>query len=212
MGKAYGYVKTNVDVKVLLKQVEQMKELGVAEDDLYSDASSDGAQSKVFADVLGKLERGDLLVVSSADCLGFNLGEIHETWEALTRDAGVDVAVADMPLLDSRKGGAEELGLSVSDVAMQTVAYMNGVLRASAKRRQAEGIAKAKARGVKLGHKMIPVPANVDEVLGEYESGKIVRKEAAAKVGVSLGTFDRWRREARERGSSSSGYKSVSPP
>lgn len=61
--------------------------------------------------------------------------------------------------------------------------------REARRQRQAEGIAAAKARGVRFGRARKPAPDNFDEVHQAWKDGKLSLREAADTCGVSKGTF-----------------------
>ena len=97
-----------------------------------------------------KLKTNDLLVVKSIDRLGRNYDEIIEQWRKITKERRADILVLDMSLLDTRQG-KDLTGTLIADLVLQLLSYVAQTEREAIRRRQAEGIAAAKLRGVKFG-------------------------------------------------------------
>ena len=146
--------------------------------------------------MLKKLKPGDLLYVLSIDRLGRNYEEIQRQWRVLTKDIGIDICVIDMPLLDTRNG-KDLMGTFIADLVLQILSFVAQSERENIKKRQAEGIAAARARGVHLGRPVLPVPDNFGTVVKEWEAGKITLSEAQKQCGMTETTFYRRRREYR---------------
>ena len=135
-----------------------------------------------------KLKRDDLLYIKSIDRLGRNYEEIQRQWRILTKDKGIDIVVLDMPLLDTRRG-KDLMGTFLSDIVLQVLSFVAENERASIKQRQAEGIAAAKARGVKFGRPQRALPDNFDEVRRDWQDKKITLRQAAAACQMPVSTF-----------------------
>ena len=200
MPKTYGYLKTNVDVKDLMPQIEILKPHGVTDQNLFSDPIVAGKTYPGLNALIGKLRRKDTLVILTMAALGSSLDEILATWNAIT-SKGANIFVLDMPAFDTRITDTTALGKPIADIAIQIFAYANDTNKSIARLRQAEGIAKAQARGTQFGQKRIPRPTNYEAVRDSYLSGEINRGEASKKLGISKGTFDRWLKQDRESGS-----------
>ena len=113
--------------------------------------------------LLKRLKPGDLLYVKSIDRLGRNYAEIIDQWRIITKEKQADVKVLDMPLLDTTYG-KDLLGTFVADLTLQVMSFVAQMERESIRQRQAEGIAAAKARGVRFGREAKPLPENFDAV------------------------------------------------
>ena len=142
-------------------------------------------------ELVRKLERGDLLVVQSIDRLGRNYEEILEQWRILTRIRQVDIVVLDMPLLDTRKKGDDLTGTFVADLVLQILSYVAQSERENIRKRQAEGIAAAKARGVHFGNPGKPVPADFAETVEKWRRKEIRLPEALEHLGIGRTYFYR---------------------
>ena len=128
--------------------------------------------------LLRKMKKDDLLYVKSIDRLGRNYTEILEQWRILTKEKGVDVVVLDMPLLDTRRG-KDLMGTFLADIVLQVLSFVAENERTSIRQRQAEGIAAARARGVRFGRPPKPLPLNFHKVYQQWKEGKITGTAAA---------------------------------
>ena len=135
-----------------------------------------------------RMKKDDLLYIKSIDRLGRNYGEILEQWRYLTREKGVDIVVLDMPLLDTRRG-KDLMGTFLSDIVLQVLSFVAENERTNIRQRQAEGIAAAKARGVKFGRPPIPLPDNFHAVHKAWRAGQLTLNQAAAACHLPRGTF-----------------------
>ena len=141
-----------------------------------------------------KLREGDLLYILSIDRLGRNYEEIQRQWRILTKDIGVDICVIDMPLLDTRNG-KDLMGTFIADLVLQILSFCSENERVNIKKRQAEGIAAARARGVHLGRPVKEAPENFPEIVKAWEKGDISLKEALKQSSMGQTSFYRRRRE-----------------
>ena len=146
---------------------------------------------------LRKMKKDDLLYIKSIDRLGCNYAEILEQWRILTKEKGIDVVVLDMPLLDTRQG-KDLIGTFLSDIVLQVLSFAAENERINIRQRQAEGIAIAKARGVRFGRPSKPLPAIFHSAYQRWKAGKITGTEAAKECGMPLSSF-RYRAEIYEK-------------
>jgi len=144
-----------------------------------------------------KLKPGDLLCIQSIDRLGRNYEEIQDQWRRLTKDLGVDISVIDMPLLDTRNG-KDLMGTFIADLVLQILSFVAQNERENIRRRQAQGIAAAKARGVRFGRPPKPLPEGFHRAYQRWKAGKISGTAAAKECGMPLATF-RYRAEIYEK-------------
>lgn len=135
-----------------------------------------------------RLKPGDLLYILSIDRLGRNYHEIQEQWRILTKEKGADICVLDMPLLDTRNG-KDLMGTFIADLVLQILSFVAQNERENIRKRQAEGIAAAKARGVKFGRPPLPLPDNFYDVHRAWRDKKIALQQAAEACGMPVGTF-----------------------
>ena len=195
----YGYARVSTRDQNLARQLDALAAAGVDPSNVYADkASGKDFERPAWQALMGALRAGDTLVVGSIDRLGRDYDEILETWRTLTKELGVDVAVLDMPLLDTRVRPGDVTGAFVADLVLQILSYVAQVERESIRQRQAEGIAAAKARDVHCGRPAIPRPAAYARTREDYLGGHLTRAEAARRLGVSATTFDKWLRQDAE--------------
>ena len=185
----YGYVRVSTREQNEQRQVIAMKEYGVEEARIYTDKQSgkDFAR-KNYKRLLRKLKSGDTLVIKSIDRLGRNYEEILEQWRYITKEKQAAIVVLDMPLLDTRQT-RDLTGTLIADLVLQLLSYVAQTERESIRQRQAEGIAAAKARGVRFGRVPKPLPDNFRAVCRRWESGEITGTAAARECGMPLSTF-----------------------
>ena len=166
-----------------------MQGLSISEKNIFIDKQSGkDFQRPQYQRMVRRLKPDDLLYVKSIDRLGRNYEEILEQWRILTKEKGVDIAVLDMPLLDTRRG-KDLMGTFLSDIVLQVLSFVAENERTNIRQRQAEGIAAAKARGVKFGRPSRPLPENFYQIHMAWRSKKMTLKEAANACAMPVGTF-----------------------
>ena len=134
--------------------------------------------------------------ILSIDRLGRNYEEIQSQWRYLTREKEVDVSVIDMPLLDTRRG-KDLMGTFLADIVLQVLSFVAQNERENIRKRQAQGIAAAKAKGMKFGRPVIKAPPDFPEIVQKWENGIIKSYEAAEMCGMCESTFYHRLREYR---------------
>lgn len=197
MGKVYGYVRVSSTDQNEDRQLIALSEAGVADENIYIDKQSGkNFERPQYKRMIKKLKSGDLLYILSIDRLGRNYEEIQRQWRVLTKDIGVDICVIDMPLLDTRNG-KDLMGTFIADLVLQILSFVAQSERENIKKRQAEGIAAAKANGVKFGRPEINVPDGFGKIIKEWEQKRLPFTEALKLCNMSEATFYRRLREYR---------------
>lgn len=193
----YGYVRVSSKDQNEDRQMIALREVGVAEKNIFVDKQSgkDFNRPK-YKRLLKRLKTDDLLYIKSIDRLGRSYEEIQNQWRILTKDKKVDIVVLDMPLLDTRRG-KDLVGTFLSDIVLQVLSFVAENERSNIRQRQAEGIAAAKARGVRFGRPPATLPENFHQVYQLWKSGKITGLEAARMCDMPMSTF-RYRAEIYE--------------
>ena len=154
----YGYIRVSSKDQKEDRQQIALKEVGVELRNIYIDKQSGKDFNRPqYKKMLRKLKKDDLLYIKSIDRLGRNYEEILQQWRILTKEKGVDIVVLDMPLLDTRRG-KDLMGTFLSDIVLQVLSFVAENERTNIKQRQAEGIAAAKAQGIKFGRPPLPLP------------------------------------------------------
>lgn len=193
----YGYVRVSSKDQNEDRQMIALREVGVSEKNIFVDKQSgkDFNRPK-YKRLLKRLKTDDLLYIKSIDHLGRNYEEIQNQWRIITKDKKVDIVVLDMPLLDTRRG-KDLVGTFLSDIVLQVLSFVAENERSNIRQRQAEGIAAAKARGVRFGRPPATLPENFHQVYQLWKSGKITGLEAARMCDMPMSTF-RYRAEIYE--------------
>ena len=185
----YGYIRVSSRDQNEDRQLIAMREIDVPEKNIYTDKQSGkDFERPQYKKLVRKLKRDDLLYIKSIDRLGRNYEEIQNQWRILTKDKGVDICVIDMPLLDTRRG-KDLVGTFLSDIVLQVLSFVAENERVNIRARQAEGIAAAKARGVRFGRPPRPLPENYHSAYQRWKAGKITGTAAARECGMPLSTF-----------------------
>ena len=189
MGTVYGYIRVSSTDQNEDRQLIALYGKGVPDERIYMDKQS-GKDFKrpQYRRMVRKMKKDDLLYIKSIDRLGRNYKEIQEQWSILTKDKGIDICVVDMPLLDTRQC-KDLMGTFIADLVLQILSFVAENERANIRQRQAEGIAAAKARGVKFGRPPVPLPENFYAVHQAWRGGKLPLREAAQKCGMPVSTF-----------------------
>ena len=192
--KAYGYIRVSTKEQNEVRQVIALREVGVSEKNIYMDKQSGKDFNRPqYKKLLRKMKKDDLLYIKSIDRLGRNYAEILEQWRLLTQTKGIDIVVLDMPLLDTRRG-KDLMGTFLSDIVLQVLSFVSENERTNIRQRQAEGIAAAKAKGIRFGRAPKPLPDGFRDAYQRWKSGEITGTAAARDCGMPLSTF-RYRAE-----------------
>ena len=188
-GTIYGYIRVSTREQKEDREGGARAALPVPKENIYMDKQSGkDFERPQYRRLVRRLRRDDLLYVKSIDRLGRNYSEILEQWRMLTKEKGVDIAVLDMPLLDTRRG-KDLMGTFLSDIVLQVLSFVAENERDNIRQRQAEGIAAAKARGVRFGRPPLPLPDNFHMLHQAWRGQKITLRQAARACGMPTGTF-----------------------
>ena len=185
----YGYIRVSSKDQNEDRQRIALREAGVAEKHLYLDKQSGkDFERPQYKNLIHRLKKDDLLYIKSIDRLGRNYEEILEQWRLITKEKGADIAVLDMPVLDTRRG-KDLMGTFLSDIVLQILSFVAESERDNIRQRQAEGIAAAKARGVRFGRPPLPLPDNFQPVYRAWRSKELTLRQAAQLCEMPKDTF-----------------------
>ena len=185
----YGYIRVSTNDQNTARQFVALEKMEIPKKNLYVDKQSGKDFDRpAYKKLVKRLKEGDLLYIKSIDRLGRNYTEIQDQWRILTKKKNVDIVVLDMPLLDTRNG-KDLLGTFISDVVLQILSFVSQNERENIKIRQAEGIAAAKANGVKFGRPELPLPDNFHEVHAAWRNKKMTLRQAAEACEMPESTF-----------------------
>ena len=195
--KTYAYIRVSTADQNEDRQLDAMVALDIPQSRIFIDKQSGKDFNRpLYKALVKKLRQGDLLYIKSIDRLGRNYDEIQNQWRILTKERGVDIAVIDMPLLDTRNG-KDLMGTFIADIVLQILSFVAQTERETIRKRQAEGIKAARARGVHLGRPIKRPPENFVKLVKLWESGKLPIAEVLEQTGLKEATFYRRLRELR---------------
>jgi len=193
----YGYCRVSTVEQNEDRQLFAMNELKIPIEKIYTDkVSGKDFERSAYKALTEKLIAGDLLYIKSIDRLGRNYDEIQNQWRILTKERGIDIAVIDMPLLDTRLN-KDLMGTFIADLVLQILSFVAHSERDTIRKRQAEGIKAARIRGVHLGRPIKKPPENFGSLVKEWERGNLPIEELLEITGLSEATFYRRLREWR---------------
>lgn len=195
----YGYARVSSMDQNEERQIIALKNAHIPVKNIFVDKQSgkDFNRPK-YKKLIKKLKEGDILYVLSIDRLGRNYEEIQKQWRTLTKEIGIDICVLDMPLLDTRRG-KDLMGTFIADLVLQILCFVAQNERENIRKRQAEGIAAAKEKGIKFGRPLKKVPDNFGEIVQKWENKNLKFDEVLEQCGMSQATFYRRLREYRVR-------------
>lgn len=188
-GTIYGYVRVSTQEQNEVRQLTAMRNFGVAEKNIIVEKlSGKDFKRPRYQRLVKGLRQKDVLVIKSIDRLGRNYTEILEQWAIITKEREAAIVVLDIPLLDTRQG-RDLTGTLIADIVLQLLSYVAQSERENIRQRQAEGIAAAKARGVRFGPRPRTLPDNFEGLRRAWRSGELSMREAAEACGMPATTF-----------------------
>ncbi|MCD7846327.1 MAG: recombinase family protein [Oscillospiraceae bacterium] len=192
----YGYVRVSTREQNEERQMIAMHDFGVTDENIFLDKMSGKDFNRpAYRSMMEKIEPGDTLVLKSIDRLGRDYDEIIEQWRKITKEHRTAIVVLDMPLLDTREKGKDLTGAFISDMVLQILSYVAQTEREFNHQRQQEGIAAAKARGVKFGRPAKKRPEQFYMLKAAYQQEQVSARAAAKLLGIHHKTFLRWASE-----------------
>jgi len=197
MPKVYGYVRVSSADQNEDRQMIEMERVGVPQENIFIDKQSGKNFDRPnYKRLVRRLKEGDLLYILSIDRLGRNYEEIQNQWRILTKEKGIDIVVIDMQLLDTRQG-KDLMGTFIADLVLQILSFVAQSEREKIRERQEQGIAAAKARGVRFGRPEKEVPDDFVQLVKAWEKKQLPLSELLLRCDMSEATFYRKLRELR---------------
>lgn len=190
MENIYGYIRVSTREQNEARQKIALQNFPVPEENIYMDKQSGKDFKRTeYKKLIRRMKKKDVLIVQSIDRLGRNYEEILEQWRILTKEKQIDIVVLDMPLLDTRDRKQDLTGIFVSDLVLQILSYVAQNERENIRKRQAEGIAAAKERGVRFGNPGRPLPERFEDVAGRWRRKEIDLGEALRELNIGRTYF-----------------------
>ncbi len=193
----YAYVRVSSLEQNEDRQLIEVRKLGIKDENIFIDKQSGkDFERPMYQQLIDKLQENDVLYVLSIDRLGRNYEEIQNQWRILTKELKVDICVLDMPLLDTRRE-KDLLGTFVADLVLQVLSFTSENERNAIRERQRQGIAAAKARGIRFGRPEKPIPDDFGDLVKKWEKGALSADALSKQCDMSMATFYRRLREYR---------------
>lgn len=194
MENRYAYIRVSSRDQNEDRQRIAMRDYGITDVNIVLDKQSGKDFSRPgYISLLEKLEPCDTLVIKSIDRLGKNYSEILEQWRILTKEKQISIIVLDM-LLNTEQN-KDLTGTLIADIVLQLLSYVAENERTFIRQRQQEGIAAAKARGVKFGRPPKQRSHEFEELKEKWLNGEISARKASKKLGINHTTFQKWSME-----------------
>ena len=189
----YGYARVSTKNQHEDRQVLALMEHGISERNIFVDKQSgkDFNRPK-YQRLMKKIKPGDILYIKSIDRLGRNYEEIIEQWRYITKEKGAAIVVIDMPLLDTRQTDRDLTGVFIADLVLQILSYVAETERTFNRQRQTEGIAVAKAKGIRFGRPPKEKPDMFTALYEAWQRNEISARAAARELGIHHRTFNLW--------------------
>ena len=196
-GKIYGYIRVSTKEQKEDRQRIAMEEAGVPVKRLFADKQSGKDFDRpAYNAMMARLTSGDTVVVKSLDRLGRDYEEMIRQLDIITREKEAAIVILDMPLIDTRRKQGDDLtGKFISNLVIQIFSYVAHMERSMNHQRTMEGLAAARARGVRFGRRPLERPKGYEEICRKWKNGEISEREAARRLGVSRPTFHKWAHE-----------------
>ena len=196
-GVTYGYIRVSTALQHEDRQRAAMEDFGISEDCLFADKQSGKDFDRpAYNAMMARLTRGDTVVVKSLDRLGRDYEEMIRQLDIITREKEAAIIVLDMPLIDTRRKQGDDLtGKFISNLVIQIFSYVAHMERSMNHQRTMEGLAAARARGVRFGRPLLAKPEGYEETRRKWKNDEISEREAARRLGVSRPTFHKWAHE-----------------
>ena len=193
--QTYAYVRVSSIDQNESRQLRAVQERNVPQKHIYMDKQSGkDFQRGSYKQLLRAMHKGDLLYILSIDRLGRNYKEIQNQWRYLTGELGIDICVIDMPLLDTRRY-KDLLGTFIADIVLQILSFVAESERDNIRKRQAQGISAAKAKGVRFGRPEAEIPENFALLVNRWRNKRMSLEELLKVCNISKSTFYRRLRE-----------------
>ncbi|MDR2700355.1 MAG: recombinase family protein [Nitrososphaerota archaeon] len=194
----YGYCRISDSSQNEGRQILAMNELQISPSNVFTDKQSGKDFNRpAYNNLISNLKSGDLLYIKSIDRLGRNYEDIQNQWRVLTKEKGVDIAVIDMPLSDTRLR-KDLMGTFIADLVLGLLSFVAQNERDNIRQRKAEGIAAARIRGVRFGRPNKAIPHNFGELVKAWDKKLLSKEEILKMCDMSESTFYR-RRKVQHR-------------
>ena len=189
--KIYGYVRVSTKEQNEDRQVQAMLDFGIPKERIFIDKQSGKDFERAEYQTLKRMLKdspNSLLVIHSIDRLGRNYKEITKEWQEIITECKADIKVLDMPLLDTTQY-KDLLGTFISDLILQVLSFVAEQERKNIRKRQAEGIAVAKAQGKELGRPKAEITEQFIQEWKKWKNGEQTANQTMINTNTKRTTF-----------------------
>ena len=198
-GTEYGYGRVSTKKQHEDRQLIALAERGILASNIYFDKQSGkNFDREQYKKLIIRLKKSDIVFIKSIDRLGRDYEEIQNQWRLITKEIGADIVVIDMPLLDTRQKERDLTGTFIADLVLQILSYVAETERIYNRQRQTEGIAAAKAKGIRFGRPAKEKPDIFPDLFKAWKRSEVSARAAARELGITHRTFGLWAQEYSE--------------
>ena len=198
----FGYVRVSSTDQNEERQLEDLRNAGVDERNIYIDMKSGkDFERENYQAMLGRLREGDLVIVSSLDRLGRDYTEIQEQWNYITKTIKADIKIIDIPLLDTSTTIETLDKRFMADLVLTILCYIANKERENIRKRQRQGIdvmpivdgkRVSLKTGRPTGRPRAVKPDNWNEIYARWVKKEITAVKAMELLNLKPNTFYRF--------------------
>ena len=193
MREIYGYARVSSNDQNVARQLSALCAAGVERDHIFIDHKNGKDFNRPeWIRLKSILRRDDLLIIQSVDRFGRSYVDVQNEWRSLVNEKGVDIRIIDMPELDTTVNRAGLTGRLLFDMLLGFLSFAAETERTNIHERQRQGIALAKARGVKFGRPPIELSQEQKGYLADAAEGRMTKAEAARRCHACIASIYRW--------------------
>lgn len=183
-----GYARVSSKDQNLERQIVALQKEGCEK--IYQDkCSGKDINRPEYQKMLSELNTGDCVVFASLDRLSRNYDDTSNQWNLITNEKGCDIKILDMPILDTTTSTSGLTGKVITNIVIQLLAYCSNIEREKIRERQSQGIAVARAKGVKFGRSVKLSKEQFLFYYDRYVNGAYSVSQLCKELGISKKTF-----------------------
>ncbi|WP_440604158.1 recombinase family protein [Bacillus sp. GB_SG_008] len=200
--KKFGYVRVSSKDQNEERQIQNMKDLGIEDRDIFIDKKSGKNMERENYQMLKRLVRtGDTIVFDSLTRLGRNMNDTLEEFRYYEKHK-VNLQFIKEPYINVNYTGESTNDVIQSAIQKATLTILSAFAekeRIDIKQRQAEGIALARKQGKHLGRPPVEITEKFIEAYKEWKSGSITAVGAMKKYDIKRSSFYKLAKQYEER-------------
>ncbi|MED1093380.1 recombinase family protein [Bacillus paramycoides] len=200
--KKFGYVRVSSKDQNEVRQIQNMKDLGIEDRDIFIDKESGKNMERENYQMLKRLVRtGDTIVFDSLTRLGRNMNDTLEEFRYYEKHK-VNLQFIKEPYINVNYTGESTNDVLQSAIQKATLTILSAFAekeRIDIKQHQAEGIALARKQGRRLGRPPVEITEGYTDAYKEWKSGSITAVGAMKKYGIKRSSFYKLAKQYEER-------------